>query len=119
MSHLPEEASRAISEVQENDQLFLMLDVQNDFDKNAIAIRTGAPSTLVGYCPKYYCAFVNDAIRRGAGVAVNAKRVNPVAPKSMKLLCTMHVKLKAEAAKNCFGHPDLLPYADNGYGLAP
>lgn len=87
--HLPEQATPALQQLQQNDKLFLMLDLQNEVDGKAIAVRTASPAALVGYCPRYYCAYIQHAHRPGVEFTLTAKRVNLDAPTSMRLLCSL------------------------------
>lgn len=69
------------------DQLLVMRDVQNKFDRLALALRTDDPATIVGYCPRYLCSDFGKLVDAGAGGSVEVVRVNLDAPLQMRVLC--------------------------------
>ena len=90
LSHLGESAIQRVNGINPKDRLFLMFDVQNTFDRLAIALRTADPATIVGYCPRY----LNDDFHRlvkeaNESVKVSVERVNLDAPLQMRLLCRL------------------------------
>jgi hypothetical protein len=67
-----------------------MLDPQNDFDTKAVALRTGTPSTFLGYCPKYYAQDLGTLLAHPeCGLTVKVKCLNLDAPSNMRLLCSV------------------------------
>lgn len=87
--YLPEETQARLNELRPGDRLFIMKDIQNTHDHNALVLRTGDPISIVGYAPRYYAedfarladlGDVND-------VVVTVDRVNPSAPMPYRLLC--------------------------------
>ncbi|MFT4277627.1 MAG: hypothetical protein QM576_14850 [Rhodopseudomonas sp.] len=88
--HMSDSAIKICSDLGDTTQLFPMLDVQNDFDANAIALRPKDSPCLIGYVPIFY----SSDLRRLLGdpsVAMNAKikivRNNVDAPIQLRLLC--------------------------------
>lgn len=70
-------------------KLYLMRDVQNEKDENAIALRTGNPVCLLGYLPRYVSI---DVVKLLGLIDVNdistsIVKCNPDAPMSYRYLC--------------------------------
>jgi hypothetical protein len=89
ISHLPQEALRIIEKLEVGTRLYLMLDVQNDFDRMAVALRTEQPKMIVGYVPRY---FARDFSKLAEGVTretvtVVVESINLQAPIQLRLLC--------------------------------
>jgi hypothetical protein len=85
-------------------KLFVMHDLQNEFDEFALCLRTGDPSYLVGYVPKYYTRDICKLLReKPDDLKIVVKQVNVGAPLSMRLLCS----LEASWPEN------FEPFADN------
>ena len=85
---LPEPAVKRVDTLCPGEQLFLMPDPQNPLDAHALALRTTAPVTLVGYCPRYFnrdwlVLLRDDPVNTG----VIVERVNHDAPMQLRLLC--------------------------------
>lgn len=73
-------------------QLFLMPDVQNTFDPNAVALRTADNHRLmVGYVPRYLAGDVQQLISDcgSENIDLQVDRVNPEAPLQNRLLCRL------------------------------
>ena len=88
--YLPDDARIRIGKLRGGDRLYLMLDPQNRYDGCAIALRTGDPTTIVGYCPRYIsCDFLEILENNPDAVRVEVKRVNADAPIQLRLLCTL------------------------------
>ncbi len=85
---LPEHRNR-IKELVPGQELFLMRDIQNRYDRYALLMRTGDPISIVGYCPRYYCADFTRLIELAGptNVSVTVEKVNADAPMQMRLLC--------------------------------
>ncbi len=97
LRHMPEGTQDLISQLAPNDRLYLVRDIQNPKDPNALLLRTDAPNALVGYINKYYCSGLGQLLAKDSEtVTVHVKQVNRDAPLEMRLLCT----LKAPAALN-------------------
>jgi len=88
--YLPDEARLKINSLHTGQTLYLMPDPQNRYDGCAIALRTGDPATIVGYCPRYISSDFLEVLRHDpAAVQVRVKRVNIEAPIQLRLLCTL------------------------------
>ncbi len=91
LRYLLPEAIPRIHNLSSGEQLYLMPDPQNKHDPDAIALRTDAPATLVGYCPRY---FTRDFLRllqeaSAENIKVVVEKVNQEAPIQLRLLCTL------------------------------
>lgn len=85
---LPENQTR-ISTLEAAQRLFIMRDVQNKADPDALLLRTDDPMAEVGYCPRYFSSEFTELIGLvGAdNVLARVERVNPRAPIQFRLLC--------------------------------
>ncbi len=67
-----------------------MVDWQNSYDPWAVALRTGDPIALVGFCPRYFAQTFRSLLeRRDLKVEVVVERVNLDAPTQLRLLCRL------------------------------
>ncbi|WP_425267232.1 HIRAN domain-containing protein [Aeoliella straminimaris] len=73
------------------DRLYMMLDVQNPSDRNAVAVRTEHSSAMIGYVPRYLARDVKSLFGKCDTDIVNleVERVNLEAPTQNRLLCRM------------------------------
>lgn len=88
---LPDAAAERVGRLVEGEPLKLMLDLQNDFDPQAVAVRTESDRTLIGYFPHY---LANEVWQLAQGCGVDfidlaVDRVNRDAPLQNRLLCRM------------------------------
>ena len=91
IGHLPNVAAELTSSLSEGSRLFVMKDVQNDYDSTALLLRTSQPVSLVGYAPRYYSSDFSRLIEGGGATqaVVEVVRVNSGAPSSYRVLCRM------------------------------
>lgn len=87
--YLPDDSIHRISELKPGERLYLMHDMQNEVDPFAIAFRTGDPTSLVGYCPRYLSQDFRQVIADANEVEVSVERVNSDAPTQLRLLCSL------------------------------
>lgn len=89
LRYLTESAIKRINNLHKGDQLYLILDGQNAYDRMAMALRTDDPVEIVGYCPRYLCSdFLGLLNEYGANaVKVFVERVNAEAPLNLRLVC--------------------------------
>ena len=89
LRYLTESAINRINNLHKGDQLYLMYDMQNAYDRMAMALRTDDPVEIVGYCPRYlspdFLALLGK--HRTNDVKVFVERINPEAPLNLRLLC--------------------------------
>ncbi len=89
LSHQPEGTRNRVNQLKPGDRLFLMKDVQSQYDALALALRTDDPVSIVGYCPRYLAPDLNDLMNKNGVDCVNVTvhKVNPDAPYQLRLLC--------------------------------
>jgi len=72
------------------DNLYALLDVQNRYDENSVALRADDASIVVGYVPRFYAGDLrkilgNPELARNANFEI--RRNNADAPLQLRLLC--------------------------------
>lgn len=89
ISHLPTEAISVVDSLQIGASLYPLLDNLNQFDSDAVALRTDDPAWIVGYVPRFFALDVRECIAKAPpeSVSFDVLRVNPDAPLQMRLLC--------------------------------
>lgn len=89
---LPDAALERIGRLNEEERLRLMLDVQNEYDRNAVAVRTDVDRMLIGYFPPYLAHDVWQLVNRCDVdfIKLFVERVNRDAPLQNRVLCRMH-----------------------------
>jgi len=82
------------NKLKEGDKLYIMKDIQNPHDSNALLLRTEDPPELMGYCPKNYVNDFNILIKENNpdNVEVEVVKNNLNAPSQLKLLCQFKTK---------------------------
>jgi hypothetical protein len=92
LRHMPWTAQERVDRLQPGEELFLSLDIGNQFDREAVSVRTnGAEVFLIGYVPRY---LARDVWRVAIGcdpesISATVVRVNHDAPLQHRLLCVM------------------------------
>lgn len=114
INHLPPESLQTIDELEIGTRLYLMLDVQNDFDRMAVALRSEQPKVIVGYVPRYFAVDFRRLLTgvKQATVNVLVEGINREAPVQLRLLC----RISAEWPKGfrpCSGR-DFEPISKGG-----
>jgi hypothetical protein len=88
--HLHGDVMTWCQSAQPGDQLFPLLDVQNEFDPNAVALRADKGTVAVGYVPRFYTRDLKSILEKPE-LAKNAKfelvRNNVDAPLQIRMLC--------------------------------
>jgi hypothetical protein len=88
ISHLPEDVQARVLSLKQGEKLYPLRDIQNPYDSYAVALRTGDPTTLVGYLPRHLAPDVNDLLTTSAAsLNITVEQVNYDAPSQFKLLC--------------------------------
>jgi hypothetical protein len=84
-------AHERITSLQLGERLRLMLDIQNESDPNAVAVRTDHPSVMIGYVPRYLARDVWTLVQNCEVdfIHLSVDRVNPDAPTQNRVLCRM------------------------------
>jgi hypothetical protein len=106
---MPPVVIERISRLVPNEPLKIMLDLQNEHDPNAVAVRMETERTQIGYVPRYLAHdvwhLVNECDRKFISLCVN--RVNRDAPLQNRVLCRMHA-CWPDSFQPCSG-PDFAP----------
>lgn len=90
LRHMPSATIQAITTLTPGTRLYLLRDIQNPFDLNALLLRTDKPNVAIGYLAKYYGAGLDRLLKANTNeVIVEVKQVNVDAPLDMRLLCTL------------------------------
>jgi len=104
LSHMHIENQERAKTLESGEQLFLMQDLQNDYDEMALLMRTNDPVSLVGYAPRYYSAELTELIKSNGPekVKVSVEQVNPDAPIQYRVLCKLktHWSMNFEPCSN-------------------
>jgi hypothetical protein len=83
-----------IAKLKQGEQLALMLDVMNRYDRHAVAVRTCDVTgrMLIGHVPRYLAFDIGSLCRSCEPdfIEVTVERVNPDAPLQHRLLCRMN-----------------------------
>jgi hypothetical protein len=90
--HMPDAARERVDRLKGDERLDYMFDVSNDFDPNAVALRTcdASGQFIIGYVPRYLAREVHELHSLCADqVSISVARVNTAAPAQQRLLCRM------------------------------
>lgn len=89
LRHFHAENPKRVTALKPGDPLYLMPDIQNKNDEQALLLRTDAPITLAGYVPRYFSAEFSMLLSAvGADkVKVRVEKVNLDAPLQYRVLC--------------------------------
>lgn len=88
LSYMPHSANERVSHLNPGDKLFLCPDVQNDYDKAAVLIRTDSPPEIVGYCPRYFASDIKRMLLdNDDSISLSIERISADAPHNYRLLC--------------------------------
>lgn len=88
----PDSAHERILQLKSHERLKLLPDVQNEYDNNAVAVRTELDRVLIGYIPRYLAQDVSQLLTTCAGGSLElfVDRLNSDAPLQNRVLCRMH-----------------------------
>jgi hypothetical protein len=88
---MPPSAVERISRLAVGEKLKLMLDLQNESDPQAVAVRTEAERTQIGYVPRYMANDVWHLVQKCEVDFIHlvVERVNLDAPTQNRVLCRM------------------------------
>lgn len=89
---LPETTIERIRNLAEGERLKLMLDLQNSYDRQAVAVRTESQRMQIGYVPRYLANDVWQLVQKCAVdfIQLSVDRVNLDAPLQNRVLCRMN-----------------------------
>ncbi len=109
LRYLRQDCINRVNELDTGESLRIMLDVQNEYDYMALALRTEDPLTVVGYCPRYLTQDFYTILEEcePSDIEVSVQKVNIDAPLNIRLLCKI-VAPWPENFKPCSG-PEYKP----------
>lgn len=89
---MPDAAVARIGALNEGEHLKLMLDLQNEHDPHAVAVRTETDQMQIGYVPRYLANDVRQLFQECCPdfIELYVARVNRDAPLQNRVLCQMH-----------------------------
>lgn len=89
---LPATAMERIGQLAEGERLKLMLDLQNSYDRQAVAVRTESQRMQIGYVPRYLANDVWQLVQKCEVdfIELSVDRVNLDAPLQNRVLCRMN-----------------------------
>lgn len=88
IKYLSEDVQERITKLETGARLYLLPDLQNDFDEFALAIRSEGPAEIIGYCPRYFAQDLGRIILRNRrDVSISVARINQDAPTNYQLMC--------------------------------
>lgn len=103
LGYLSDSAKKRVSSLSQGEQLYLALDCQNDFDKNAIIIRAESPAEIVGYCPRYLVKTVTELLNNDPNnVSITVETLSDDAPSNYQLMCRLTGTVPSELADSFF-----------------
>ncbi len=88
--YFPERSIERVKMLNLSERLYLVSDLQNEHDKNAIALRTKDPVEMIGYVPRFLADDFNELIDKledPMSLSVKVEKVNIDAPEQLRLLC--------------------------------
>ena len=95
---MPQAALERIDALHREEPLGLMLDISNQYDNNAVAVRSCDIESrfMIGYVPRYLARDVRNICQHSDPdfIAVTVERVNPDAPLQQRVLCRMRALWK-------------------------
>ena len=92
LRYLPQSAIERIDRLKSHDRLFLMHDLQNPMDTNAMVMRTD-DNYLVGFCPSYLLDDMVEMKDNNCEIDICVERVNNgTTPLQFKLLCRLRYR---------------------------
>tara|TARA_R110002110_G_scaffold383245_4_gene594640 strand:+ start:1368 stop:2105 length:738 start_codon:yes stop_codon:yes gene_type:complete len=94
ISHMSDNSKMSLERLRIGDELYLVRDLQNSFDKFALLLRTDNPPMLIGYIPAYLTKIIVNIVQKygGDSIDVNVVKVNHKAPYQRRLLCQLSSK---------------------------
>jgi hypothetical protein len=90
LSYLNPMANDRVSELQPGQILRLCLDLQNEYDDDAVVVRADKPAEIVGYCPRYLCNDIKRMLFKDPkSVTLMVEKISDDAPHNYRLLCKL------------------------------
>ncbi|WP_248466121.1 HIRAN domain-containing protein [Pectobacterium versatile] len=97
LSYLNSMANDRVSELQPGQILRFCLDIQNEYDCDAVVVRADKPAEIIGYCPRYLSNDIKKMLLNDSkSVTLAVERISDDAPHSYRLLCKFSGTLNSE-----------------------
>lgn len=94
LRHLHSTAKEVVDNLNVEDEIFLCLDKQNKYDKNAVIIRTENPTHLIGYVPKFLSSCISTIVANEENkIQAYVRNVSKDAPLAYLLRCEVKGKI--------------------------
>ncbi|WP_111637274.1 HIRAN domain-containing protein [Marinomonas shanghaiensis] len=113
--YLTGSARHRIDSLKAADILYACLDIQNDFDHNAVLLRTQNPPEILGYVPRYLSLELFSILKKDqSAVSFYVEQISDEAPESYKLLCRVKGQLPTELQNSFMAGQEYQPLTDQG-----
>ncbi|WP_370560843.1 HIRAN domain-containing protein [Edwardsiella tarda] len=90
LSYLNSMANERVSELQYGQTLRLCLDLQNEYDVDAVVVRADKPAEIIGYCPRYLSNDIKKMLLIDSkSVTLTVEKISEDAPHNYRLLCKL------------------------------
>ncbi|ELY6402219.1 HIRAN domain-containing protein [Cronobacter sakazakii] len=90
LSYLNSMANERVSELQHGQTLRLCLDLQNEYDGDAVVVRADKPAEIVGYCPRYLSNDIKKMLLNDSkAITLTVEKISEDAPHNYRLLCKL------------------------------
>ena len=97
LSYLNSMANDRVSELKPGQTLRLCLDLQNEYDGDAVVVRADKPAEIVGYCPRYLSNDIKKMLLNDSkSVKLAVEKISDDAPHNYRLLCKLSGTLNPE-----------------------
>lgn len=94
LSYLNCMANDRVSELRTDQTLRLCLDLQNEYDGDAVVVRADKPAEIVGYCPRYLSNDIKKMLLNDPkSITLTVEKISDNAPHNYRLLCKLSGKL--------------------------
>ncbi|SUX05425.1 HIRAN domain-containing protein [Campylobacter lari] len=86
------EHKKCLKQIKQGDNLYLVKDIQNEYDKNAILVRTKDHIAILGYIPRIYNKDIISILKHDKNSKFFIKKINVEAPTQFQILCRFEAK---------------------------
>lgn len=97
LSYLNPVVNDRLSKFESGQVLRFCLDIQNEYDSEAILVRADKPAEIIGYCPRYLTNDIEKLLSKDPkSVTLTVEKVSDDAPHNYRLLCKLSGSLSPE-----------------------
>lgn len=97
IKYLNDSVKKRINKLSYGEKLFLCLDVQNQYDENAVIVRAENPAEIIGYCPRYISSDICRILKSDdSNVSIKVEAFSEHAPVNYRLMCKLHGQVSPE-----------------------